>query len=250
MPGTSVGFVGTVGGAGTTQSILEIGGVLARNGDHVLVFDLDFATQGLAQHVDGAIAVDSTGLVADPDETLQEAVREWTVEGDGRFEVIPSRSPFVEIAAAKSAEGGERVGNRLAEATERADWVLVDVPPVVSNQAIGAVTAVDRVVAVLPPSDRGVDALQRERGRLADVDASVDAVLTVGPGAPPPDATAHIPERPTDAPPHRPATLTTGGSFTRDVAQATATLLDVSIDHEKSDGPFDRLEGLGDRLGV
>lgn len=250
MPGTSVGFVGTVGGCGTTQSILEIGGVLARNGDHVLVFDLDFATQGLARHVDGAIDVDSTALVADPDADLQAGLREWTVEGAGRFEVIPSRSPFVEIAAAKSAEAGERVGTRLAEATERADWVLVDVPPVVSNQAIGAVTSVDRVVAVLPPGDRGVDALQRERGRLADVEGAVDAVLTVGPGTPPPDATAHIPERPPEAPPHRPATLSAGGGFAREVTQAAATLLEVSIDRDESDGPFERLEGLGDRLGL
>ncbi|MDZ7850003.1 MAG: ParA family protein [Halodesulfurarchaeum sp.] len=250
MAGTSVGFVGTVGGCGTTQSILDIGGVLARNGERVLVFDLDFATQGLAQHVDGTIAVDSTGLVADPDETLRDAVREWAVEGDGRFEVVPSLAPFVEIAAAKSEAAGARVGERLEEAAERADWVLVDVPPVVSNQAIGAVTSADQVIAVLPPSDRGVDALQRERGRLADVGGSFDAVLTVGPGDPPPDATAHLPERPGNAPAHRPATLSADGSFTRAVGAATATLLDVSIDIEERDGPLDQLGGLSERLGT
>ncbi|MFB6086394.1 MAG: AAA family ATPase [Halodesulfurarchaeum sp.] len=250
MAGTSVGFVGTVGGAGTTQSILEIGGVLARGGDRVLVFDLDFATQGLAQHVEGAVGVDSTGLVADSDRELEAAIREWDMDGSGRLELVPSRAPFVDIAAAKSAAAGERVGARLAEAAERADWVLVDVPPVVSNQAIGAVTSVDQVVAVLPPSDRGVDALQRERGRIADVGGSFDAVLTVGPGEPPPDATAHIPERPSGAPSHRPATLAPGGAFARAVSQATTALLGVSVEMAEPSGPLDRLGELGDRLGV
>ncbi len=248
MTGTSVGFVGGVGGVGTTQSILEIGGVLARNGQDVLVFDLDFATQGLAHHVEGSIDLDSTALLTDPEHELRNAIQEWPVDGDGRFELIPALAPFVRIAEAKSETAGSRVKERLEAATDRADWVLVDVPPVVSNQAIGAVTAADRLVAVIPPSERGVDALQRERGRLADVGTSFDDVLAVGAGDPPPDATAHIPDRPRDAPTHRPATLSTGGSFARAVAQATDALLDVTVETPEKKRPLDRLGGLGDRL--
>ncbi|MFB6110588.1 MAG: ParA family protein, partial [Halodesulfurarchaeum sp.] len=122
------------------------------------------------------------------------------------------------------------------------------VPPVVSNQAVGAVTAVDRAVAVVPPTGRGVDALQRERGRLADVGTSFSGVLSVGAGDPPPDATARIPARPDSAPAHRPASLDPGGSFTRAVTGATAALLAVDVDPAKRPSASERLGSIGDRF--
>lgn len=246
MTSQSVGFVGAVGGAGTTQSVIEIGGALARDGRAVLVLDLDFATQGLERHVEGSIPVDSTALLSDPDRALADAVQEWSVDGSGSLGVVPARAPFVQVADAKSAEAGERVADRIAEAA--ADWVLLDVPPVVSNQAVGAVTAADRTIGVIPPTDRGVDALQRERGRLADVGTSFDGVLAVGAGDPPPDATAKLPARPDSAPAHRPATLESGGSFARAVASAAEQLLEVEVEPPNSPSATDRLGSLGDRF--
>lgn len=248
MTGTSVGFVGTVGGAGTTRSLLEIGGLLARNGDEVLLFDLDFATQGLGHHVEGSIPVDSATLLADPEHDLEDAVQDWAIDGAGSLGVIPAMSPFVRIAEAKTEAAGARVTERLAEATERADWVLLDVPPVVSNQAIGAVTAADRTIAVLPPTNRGVDGLQRERGRLADVGTAFEGVLAVGAGDVPPDADAHLPPIPDGAPAHRPTTLQGRNSFLGSVAQATNTLLSTTVERPETDSALDRLEALGDRL--
>lgn len=248
MTGTSVGFVGTVGGIGTTRSVLEIGGLLARTGASVLVIDLDFATQGLGRHVAGTVPVDSTALLADPEPDLDDAIHDVAVDGDGRLGMVPAVSPFVRIAAAKTETAGARVGDRLEAATEQADWVLLDVPPVVSNQAIGAVTATDRTIAVIPPTERGIDALQRERGRLADVGSAFDDVLAVGAGDVPPDADAHLPVLPDGAPAHRPITLENSGSFTSAVAQATAALLPVTVEAPKPDSALDRLETLGDRL--
>lgn len=247
MAGPSVAFVGTVGGIGTTRSVLEIGGLLARNGDAVLAIDLDFATQGLGRLVEERPAVDAAALLADPDADLEDAVVDWAVDGDGSLGVVPSLAPFVEIADAKTEAAGARVADRLAEGAERADWVLLDVPPVVSNQAIGAVTAADQVVAAISPTDRGVDGLQRERGRLADVGAELDAVLAVGDGDPPPDASAHVPALPADAPSHRPACLDESGSFVRAVADATEHLLDVSVAAPESSSPIDRLRSVADR---
>lgn len=248
MAGTSVGFVGTVGGIGTTRTVLEIGGLLARTGASVLVIDLDFATQGLSRHVDGTVPVDSAALLADPEHDLEEAIHDIAVDGDGQLGVSPAVSPFVQIAAAKTETAGARVGDRLEAATEQADWVLLDVPPVVSNQAIGAVTATDRTIAVIPPTERGIDALQRERGRLADVGTAFDDVLAVGAGDVPPDADAHLPVLPDGAPAHRPATLESGSSFTSAVAHATEAVLPVTVEAPEPDSARDRLATLSDRL--
>ena len=240
--GRSVAFVGTVGGIGTTRTVVDVGGLLARSGRDVLLLDLDFATQGLGRHVEGPPGVDATALLADPEASLEAAIRDWPVDGEGSLGVIPSLAPFVTIADAKTPDAGARVDTRLDDATERADWVLLDVPPVVSNQAIGAVTAAGDVLAVIPPTDRGVDALQRERGRLADVESSVDGVLAVGDGDPPPDADATIPGLPADAPAHRPATLAGDGTYVQAVAEAVAALLDVDVETPaENDGLLDRL---------
>lgn len=234
----SVAFVGVVGGAGTTRTVLEVGGALARAGQGALVFDLDFATQGCSQFVEGRIRTDAATVLADPSVDLTDAVHDVPVDGPGRLGLLPAFSPLATLADAKSPEAGEQVDERLDEATDAFDHVLLDVPPVVSNQAIGAVVAADRVVAVVPPTRRGVDSLPRERGRLADVGREVAFVLAVGDGAEglPPDADATIPPLPGDADEYRPATLDTGGGFTVAVGETAEAIFDVSILEELDTG--------------
>jgi len=242
----SVAVVGIVGGAGTTRTTLELAGALARAGRSALVLDLDFATQGLARFVEARIEPDSAALLAEPDVDLEGAVQDWPVEGQGRLGLVPAFAPFAELARAKSASAGERVGDRIEAASDSFDHVLLDVPPVATNQAVGAVTAADRVVGVIPATNRGVDSLQRERGRLADVGAAFDAVLAVGTTAAdaPPDADHWIPGLPSEAPAYGPASLDTAGGFTEQVAAVADDLFEVALagEIEASSSVLGRLE--------
>lgn len=249
MPVESVAFVGVVGGAGTTRTALELAGVLARAGRSALLLDLDFATQGLARFVDERVEPDAAALLADPDLDLEAAVHEWPLadadatlsdstrsdgtspdDGGGRLGLVPAFAPFAELAGAKTPEAGARVADRLAEARAAFDHVLLDVPPVVSNQAVGAVTAAENVVGVIPPTERGLAALQRERGRFADVGTSVNQVLAVGADdGLPADADLGFPPLPGSAPTYQPATLRTDGAFTAEVGTVAAELFDVAV---------------------
>lgn len=226
----SVAVVGIVGGVGTTRTVLELAGVLARGGRSALVLDLDFATQGLERFLDERIDPDATALLADPDVELADAVHDWDVDGEGRLGVVPAFAPFAELASAKSAAAGARVADRLEEAGQTFDHVLLDVPPVASNQAVGAVTAAERVAGLIPPTERGVDSLQRERGRLADVGSSFDHVLAVdaSPETAPPDADHAIPTLPEDAS-YRPYTLESSGGFTERVAEIATDVFAVDV---------------------
>lgn len=227
----SVAFVGAVGGAGTTRTVVELGGVLARGGRSALVLDLDFATQGLSRYLEARPDPDATALLADPDVALEDTIHEFQVSGNGRLGVSPSFSPFAGTAEAKTPEAGARIAERLEEAEAHVDHVLLDVPPVVSNQAIGAVTAADRVVAVIPSTDRGVDSLQRERGRLADVGSGLDLVVAVDAttDSVPPDADHVVPSLPRGAPENRPTTGSARGSFTDQVATVAESVFDVDL---------------------
>jgi len=181
MDVTTAALVGATGGGGTTRLAVELGATLARDGREVAVLDAAFATEGLARHVSDRIDPDLTELlVAEADRSLADGLREHPVTADlpGRLELFPAHAPFERLARAKTADAAKRFEALLNDAAENFDHVLVDAPPVAANQAVAAVTAAERVAVVAPASERGVDALQRTRGRVADVGASVEPNAT------------------------------------------------------------------------
>jgi cellulose biosynthesis protein BcsQ len=195
MTCSTAALVGATGGAGATRLAVELASTLARDGRDVAVLDAAFDTEGLARHVSGRIDPDVTELLTDdsagddrppsadgnrPDHRpLSDGLREHAASTDlaGRLALCPAHAPFERMARAKTADAAQRFEALLDEAAERFDHVVVDAPPVAANQAVAAVTAAERVAVVAPASERGVDAVQRTRGRVADVGASVDAVV-------------------------------------------------------------------------
>src|SRR6056297_1021762 len=123
----------------------------------------------------GERSLDSRTRRNDPDVTKllttdadrEDALVDHSADMSGRLALCPAYAPFERLARAKTPDAAERFGNLLREAADAFDYVLVDVPPVATNPAVAAVTAASRVALVTPPSARGVDAVQRTRGRLA-----------------------------------------------------------------------------------
>jgi len=181
----TLALVGATGGAGTTRTAVELAAVGARAGLDVVVLDAAYATQGLSEYVAGRIGTDLTTLLTDePDASLSAATYPIAVDDasdalDGRADVVPTRAPFERVARAKTAEAARALERRLDEAAAAYDAVVVDTPPVASNQAVAVVTTVDRVAAVRPATPHGRDALARLYGRVADVGGSVDATVAV-----------------------------------------------------------------------
>jgi len=173
----SVALVGAAGGVGTTRLCVEAGALVAAAGHDVLVLDADYATQGLASHVDGRLDPDATALATDPDVALADAAHDVETHGAGALSLAPADAPFTRLAAASTADAAERLGDRIADARDAYDYVLVDTPPVASNPAVAAVTAADTVAVVTAGDGRGADALARVRDRLADVGASATTVV-------------------------------------------------------------------------
>ncbi|WP_144800078.1 AAA family ATPase [Halorubrum depositum] len=189
MQATTLALVGATGGAGTTRTAVELAALGARDGRDVAVIDAAFTTQGLSEHVAGRIGTDLTALLTDetdaslsaaaypPDDEPSE--RGGDLDLPGRADLIPARAPFERVARAKTAEAARKLEGRIGEAATAYDAVVVDAAPVGSNEAVAAVTAADRVEAVTPATAHGRDALQRLRGRVADVGGSVDGTIAV-----------------------------------------------------------------------
>ncbi|MFB6101676.1 MAG: AAA family ATPase [Haloplanus sp.] len=179
VAGGVAALVGATGGAGTTRLTVELGAMLANDGRDVAVVDAAFATQGLADYLDGRIDPDLTALLTDDrDAPLDAALVEFPLDTEtGRLACCPVAAPFERLARAKSADAARIFESRIDEAATAFDHVLVDTPPVAANQSVAAVNAADRTVVVAPASTRGRDAVQRMQARLDDIGAGVDAVV-------------------------------------------------------------------------
>jgi cellulose biosynthesis protein BcsQ len=184
-PSTVAAFVGATGGAGTTRTVVEVASALAADGRTVAVLDAAFATQGLADYVDGRIDPDITGLLADtgdgtPAHSGLSAGLYGFDAGDtpGEVAVCPAYAPFTRLARAKSATAAERFESLIGTAAGRFDCVLLDVPPIATNQAVAAVTAADTVTIVAPATPRGAEGTQRCHERLADVGSGASLVVS------------------------------------------------------------------------
>jgi cellulose biosynthesis protein BcsQ len=234
MQPRTAALVGVAGGAGATRLAVETAAVFARDGASVGVLDAAFATQGLSQHVAGRIDPDATALLvgdADPG-----SVRcRLAPDADGELAAYPAFAPFHRLAEAKAPDAAERFGDVLAAVAANHDYVLVDTPPVAANQAVAAVTSADRVAAVLPPDDRGVDSLQRARGRLADVGSGFDLAVANRVSAAPADADHAIPAADGQGVPEEPTALTERGEFTASVAALAESLFETTVGIEFED---------------
>ncbi|GAB3688724.1 AAA family ATPase [Salinarchaeum chitinilyticum] len=239
MSSTTAAVVKATGGAGATRTSLELATTLGRGGYAVGVLDVDFATQGLAAHVPGRIEDDLTRVLVEgaslPAATV-ELDLDAVSEAGGRVAVCPARAPFERLARAKTPDAAQAFEELLASAGERFEFVLVDAPPVATNPAVSAVTTADRVAAVTPASERGVDALQTLRERLEDVGAAPGlAIANRADGDHPVDAAdAALPthEVPEDA---VPSTAEPHPAYAPAVAEATKALFDVELDLEFPD---------------
>ena len=224
-------LVGAAGGAGTTRLAVEMGATLTRTGRDVAVVDAAYETQGLVDYVEGRIATDVTELVTE-DASLDSVVQPAGLATPGQLSLVPARAPFERLARAKTAGAAAKLEKQLAAIALSHDVVLVDTPPVATNQAVAAVNGVDRVVAVTPDTERGADALARLLGRIADVGVALDAVIGNFADGDPivTDADARVPESETTAPSACPTSLADRGPFTPAIVAATEVALDAELD--------------------
>jgi len=197
----TLALVGAVGGAGTTRLCVEFAAILARDGRDVAVVDAAYATQGLADHVEGRIDPDVTALCTDAsDDPVEAGLYDAHLDAPGRVAYCPALAPFERVARAKTPEAARRFAERVAEAGEAFEYVLLDVPPVAANQSLAAVDTADRVAVVAPDTPRGADALPRMVARLRDVDSPATVeVANRGDGTEVGRATVAVPEGPPEA---------------------------------------------------
>jgi len=241
MTRSTLALVGVAGGAGTTRTAVEMAVTLSRAGRSVAVLDTAFATQGLATYVTGRITDDMTA-VATGEAAFEDALYDAEYDVPGRVAFCPAHAPFERLARAKTPDSARTVEAAIADATDRFDHVLLDVPPVATNPSVSALTTADRRALVVPATGRGTDLLPRQRGRLRDLDSPADAVVATRTDAPDAvsitDADVGVP----DAEPDGPTAHDPQSPLAPSVATAVEALLGVDLGLSfEEEGLFDRV---------
>jgi len=252
---TVAAFVGATGGAGTTRTVVEVASALAADGRDIVIFDAAFATQGLADYVEGRIDPDITRLLvgvdggtsaADTRTDLTAGLYEFDA-GDvpGEVAICPTHAPFTRLARAKSTAAAERFESLVETAAGQFDHVLVDVPPIAANQAVAAVNVADTVAVVAPASTRGTEGVQRCHERLADVGSGASLVVSTRGDLETADVT--IPATDADDVASAPACLT-GGDFGAAIERVAAAVTGQEL-RETGDEDDGLLGTVGEYVG-
>jgi len=133
-------------GASTVALNLAIAATMA--GRRAMLIDADPSPNGLGRFLSTG---DSPGLsdVADGSATMSEAARMWNLADGNRFPMLPSGDTLADVASLS----GVLVAEALDTVSERADLIIIDVPPVLwSNTTPGLGAHADGTILVVADS--------------------------------------------------------------------------------------------------
>ncbi|MCL1597640.1 MAG: LCP family protein, partial [Actinomycetia bacterium] len=117
-------------GQGSSTVSLNVAIAAARAGRRVMLIDADPSPHGIGRFLSSG---NSPGLsdVAAGTATLAEATRMWSVDDGARFPLLPSGSDPSNVEAL----AGLLVADALDTVSERADLIVIDVPPILWSDA-------------------------------------------------------------------------------------------------------------------
>lgn len=129
-------FAAPVEGTGATSTAMNVSIAASRAGRRILLIDGDGSGAGVSRF-GGSGSVPGLTDLARGTATLQEAARLWRVGQSARLPVIPAGSPDHAGAALQTVT----IADVFDRVSERADFVIVDAAPILTDPAITGLAA-------------------------------------------------------------------------------------------------------------
>ena len=140
----TIAFVNQKGGVGKTTTAVSLAAALGRNGDRVLLIDLDAqanATSASGCVVEGPSIYDALMLEAEARDCVVRLEEE-------KFDLLPATRELsgAEVELAPTMAREQRLKNVCAPIVDGYDWVFIDSPPSLGILTVNALTAATSVV--------------------------------------------------------------------------------------------------------
>ena len=164
-----VTFAHYKGGTGKTTSCLSVAGWLAKNGQKVLVVDLDpqgNATAGLG--IDKRTLVDSMyNVMKNKKKKIEEIIIDTGIEN---LHLAPADQnlDIIEMKSYKKKSDALYLKNVLKNAESYYDFILIDTPPVNSHFIINGMAAADSIIVVLDPGIFALEGVETLKNSFGD----------------------------------------------------------------------------------
>jgi chromosome partitioning protein len=152
------------GGVGKTTTVVALGGLLAEQGERVLLLDLDphgSMTSYFRLDPD-ELEKSSFNLFADHDLTIEEVESLLMPTDYEGLTLLPSSMVLATVERRASAEGmGLKVSRALAMLWDSYDYVIIDSPPVLGALMINALAASERLLVPVQTEFLALKGLER-----------------------------------------------------------------------------------------
>jgi chromosome partitioning protein len=175
----SIAIINQKGGVGKTTTTVNLGAALARAGQRVAVIDVDPQA-----HASLHLGIDPQSKVPTVYELLTEETRINEVWQQAEENLVVAAS-HIDLAAAEVELAGV-VGrevilrDKLAEAADQFDYVLIDCPPSLGILTINALAAVDDVFLPLQPHFLALHGLSKLLKTIGLVNERLNSRLQLG----------------------------------------------------------------------
>ncbi|QGG80262.1 AAA family ATPase [Litorivicinus lipolyticus] len=157
------GVVNQKGGVGKTTTTVAIGGILAKQGQRVLMLDLD--PQGSLTRYFGLSADDSDNTTASlfDEPSAVQIINSVRPTGEPDLSLIPGSAALSALERKKASTGG--MGMAIARALRliatEFDYVLLDSPPVLGLLMVNVLAASDRLMLPSQTEPLALEGLER-----------------------------------------------------------------------------------------
>ncbi len=173
------------GGSGKTTSTVNLADGLARNGQRVLVVDVD--SQAQATISCGTLPFKLTASLyellhmAANDEYVQESIDTIMIRDQKLFDLIPARPDLSawEIEAAHLANSKAVLRDLLLELDAGYDYILLDLPPSLGLITVNGLVAADELIIPIEPSFLSMDGLAQMTSILYKINADLNPKLNL-----------------------------------------------------------------------
>jgi LCP family protein required for cell wall assembly len=115
---------------GATTVAMNLAISAARSGRRIVLVDGDADQSGVSRFMSSGVSPGVTDI-ATGESTLSDAARMWVVDDTTMLPVVPSGEPITDVVSL----GGIHLSDAVEAMAERADVILIDVPPAMTSDA-------------------------------------------------------------------------------------------------------------------
>jgi LCP family protein required for cell wall assembly len=160
---------------GATTVAMNLAISAAKSGRRTVLIDGDADQSGVSRFMASGVSPGITDI-ATGEATISDAARMWAVDDTTMLPVVPSGEPITDVVSL----GGIHLSDAVEALAERADVILIDVPPAITSEATKHLAAHADGTILVVAEDTDADVVAEAEAKFSDIGAPVLGYVAIG----------------------------------------------------------------------